>query len=259
MARRAWALCLIGAALALAAPAAGARKPAWRSYRDSVARWHTPTPGKSAPVDDSGRPLLALANLNTSETLELPAASDDGDFSAVSLERAGRFFRDTRTGQTHPMEPATLDLIYRAQRRFNAHEIRVVSGYRAGKNPRARTSPHGQGRAVDLVVPGAADKDVAAWARSQGFVGVGVYPNAGYCHLDTRPSSYFWVDPSGPGQRNRDIPLDKKQAQQSDAEARQRRQPRVLPYAPPAPQIEAAWKGAVVVDEHEPVGEGEHD
>lgn len=241
----------------------------WRGYRDAVARWHTPTPGKVAPVDDSKRPMLALVSLNTGESGEFPAATDQGGFSAASLERAARLLRDSRTGQSHPIEPATLDLVYQAQRRFLAHEIRVVSAYRApgparpappprgrGKKPAAPPRErlpgiHGQGRAIDLVVPGASDKDVAEWARAQGFVGVGIYPNAGYCHLDVRPQSYFWVDSSGPGQRNREAPTQRDVARRSDEEARRRGKAPVRPYVLPARALEPAEAPAPPVQEPE--------
>lgn len=216
-----WAALGAAVGLLLAGVAEGAprfRAPSWRSYRDAVARWHAPTPGKSAPLDERGRPKLALSILNSGESIELAAESDEGGFDAEALARAAWALRDTRTGQMHPVEPMTLDMVYRAQRRFQAHEVRVVSGYRAPQGK--RSSNHGRGRAVDLVVPGASDKDVAAWARELGFVGVGIYPNAGYCHLDVREQSYFWVDTSGPGQRTREAPTLKDLAKKSDEAAR---------------------------------------
>ena len=56
---------------------------------------------------------------------------------------------------------------------------------------------------MDLVVPGATDEEVAKFAREQGFVGVGVYPSSGFVHVDVRTRSYFWIDRSGPGKKNR--------------------------------------------------------
>ena len=56
----------------------------------------------------------------------------------------------------------------------------------------------------DLVVPGASDSDVAKFAREVGFVGVGIYPTSGFVHVDARARSYFWVDSSAPGRRNRE-------------------------------------------------------
>ena len=74
------------------------------------------------------------------------------------------------------VDPRTLALVYRIQVHFGAPEIRVVSGYRVPKP--GSHSNHGKGRAMDLVVPGVADEDVARFARGLGFVGVGVYPTS---------------------------------------------------------------------------------
>ena len=41
-------------------------------------------------------------------------------------------------------------------------------------------------------------------AMHVGFVGVGIYPTSQFVHVDVRPRSYFWIDNSGPGKRNRE-------------------------------------------------------
>ena len=248
------AVLLAAALLWPAHPAVGA--PRWRGYRDAVARWHQPTPDKQAPVDASGRPMLALVSLNSGESLALAASSDEGGFGAASLERASWLLRDLRAGLTHPVEPALLDRVYQAQRHFKAQEVRVVSSYRA---PGARGSGnHGRGRAMDLVLPGVSDKDLAAWAQRLGFSGVGIYPNAGYCHLDVRPRSHFWVDRSGPGQRGREQPLPGKLARQADEEAARRGRHPELPYVLPAGKVGEAWGGAGG-ERHEHEGAEEHE
>jgi hypothetical protein len=110
-----------------------------------------------------------------------------------------------------------LDLVYRVAVHFSAPEVRVISGYRT---PRATShSNHGRGRAMDLVIPGTSDEEVARYAREQGFVGVGVYPVSGFLHLDIRERSYFWVDYSGPGRRNRTRGILADLAAKSDARA----------------------------------------
>jgi len=236
-------LLIAFALLWAAAPALGA--PSWRAYRDAVARWHKPTPGRQAPVDEAGRPKLVLVSLNSGESVELPALGDEGGFRVQDLERATWLLRDLRAGRTHPVEPALLDRVYQAQRHFGAQEVRVVSGYRA---PGARGSGnHGRGRAMDLVLPGVSDRDLAAWAKQQGFAGVGVYPAGGYCHVDVRERSHFWVDRSGPGQRGREIPVDRRQAQQADEEARKKGKRPVPAYVLPSSKGDAGEGG----EEHE--------
>jgi len=72
---------------------------------------------------------------------------------------------------------------------------------------------------MDFIVPGAADAEVAAFARTLGFVGVGIYPVSGFVHVDVRDRSYFWSDASGPGRRNRERGILGDVARASDREA----------------------------------------
>jgi hypothetical protein len=83
---------------------------------------------------------------------------------------------------------------------------------------------------MDLVVPGATDDDVAKFAREQGFSGVGVYPVSGFVHIDVRERSYFWVDLSGPGKRNRTRGILADLAAKSDAQALARGERSVGPF-----------------------------
>jgi len=201
-------------------PAAGA-VPASRS-------WHTAPPGKTAPVDASGRPLLVLQGLNIPDRVELSPRGERGGFSAEDLDHAAHVMRD-HSGNEHPVDPHLLDVIYRLQVHFKAPEIRIISGYRTP--PRASApSNHGKGRAMDLVVPGATDEEVAKLAREQGFAGVGIYPVSGFVHVDVRERSYFWVDSSGPGRRSRIRGILADLAQKSDSHALARGERSVGPF-----------------------------
>lgn len=173
--------------------------------------------------------MLTLASLNTRDRVTLAASSDRGGFSAEDLDRAAHVLRDPRTGNEHPVDPRVLDLVYRVAVHFGAHEIRVISGYRTPRGGRA--SNHGKGRAIDLVVPGAKDEEVARFAREQGFVGVGVYPVSGFVHVDVRERSYFWVDSSGPGKRSRRRGVLADLASKSDARAVARGEPAIGPFS----------------------------
>jgi len=192
--------------------------------------WHAPTPNKTAPVDDDGRPMLALYSLNTSDRLEVPAAGERGGFSARDLDRAAHVLREPGSGCEHPMDPRLLDLAYRIQTFFRAQEVRIVSAYRAPR--RHRKSNHGLGRAMDLIIPGAADEEVAKFGRELGFVGVGIYPSSGFVHVDVRARSYFWVDRSGPGRRNRERGILGDLAARSDSQALTRGEHPTPPFAP---------------------------
>jgi uncharacterized protein YcbK (DUF882 family) len=177
--------------------------------------------------DSAGRPMLSLTTVNRRESLSIAALADDGGFAAADLDRAATLLR-ANTGEEHPVDPRTLDLVYRLQVHFDVPEIRVVSGYRVPKP--GSHSNHGKGRAIDLIVPGTADEDVARYARELGFVGVGVYPASQFVHVDIRSRSYFWVDTSGPHMRNRERGIMGDLAARSDAAALARGQSPIEPF-----------------------------
>jgi uncharacterized protein YcbK (DUF882 family) len=190
--------------------------------------WHAAPPGKTAPLDAQGRPMLVLQALNFAERVSITANSERGGFSAEDLDHAAHVLRESRSGNEHPVDPRIVDLVYRVAVHFSAPEVRIISGYRTPRN--GSHSNHGRGRAIDLVVPGTTDEEVARFAREQGFVGVGVYPASGFVHLDVRDRSYFWVDYSGPGKRNRTRGILADLAAKSDARALARGEHGVAPF-----------------------------
>jgi hypothetical protein len=141
-----------------------------------------------------------------------------GVFDAAALATAQEAFRYRVDGSTHAVHPRLLSLVYAAVRHFRVPYVHVISGYRSG-NP---TSRHAMGRAIDFVLPGVTDTSLAAWARRQGFVGVGIYPTSGFVHMDVRSRSYFWRDTSGPSERSREFPILRSLAARYDREARER-------------------------------------
>jgi uncharacterized protein YcbK (DUF882 family) len=211
---------MLANAVALAQPpgrGATARATSHRGYASYVRNWHSPVEGRSAPVDSLGRPMLALVSINTGDRIEMAAARDAGGFAARDLDRASFVLRDSASGNQHPLEPRLVDLAYRIECAFGAQEIRVLSAYRTPR--RSGASNHGKGRALDIVVPGTPDLEVAKFVRGLGFVGVGIYPTSGFVHVDVRDRSYFWSDASGPGKRNRERGILGDLAKDSDQKA----------------------------------------
>jgi uncharacterized protein YcbK (DUF882 family) len=219
-----------------------AKRPTAPVYAKSVQRWHAPSPDAAPALDDHGRPLLVLHSLNTADRVTLAAAGPSGGFRASDLDRAAFVLREPATGNEHPIEPRLADLVYRVETHFAAQEIRIISGYRTPA--RGTASNHGKGRAMDFIVPGATDAEVAAYARELGFVGVGIYPTSGFVHLDVRDRSYFWSDSSGPGRRNRERGILGDLARSSDREATVRGE---LPTSPCilALDVDAALRSCV--------------
>jgi uncharacterized protein YcbK (DUF882 family) len=199
---------------------------AYLEGKQALVGLHAPST-RPATRDAAGHPMLSLSNVNRGEILDVPTLSDDVAFAAADLDRVAHLLR-SGGGEEHPIDPRTLGLVYRIQTHFDVPEIRVVSGYRV---PRAGSrSNHGKGRAVDLIVPGVADEDVARFARDFGFVGVGVYPVSQFVHVDIRPRSYFWVDVSGPHMRNRERSILGDLAARSDSAALARGQRPIEPF-----------------------------
>jgi uncharacterized protein YcbK (DUF882 family) len=188
------------------------------TYGQMVRRWHTP-PDEEPALTPEGRPTLVLEMINTKERVELAPLRDDGGFSAEDLAAAAHALRDPRSDEECGADARLLDIVYQIEVKFHARAVRIVSAFRG---PRRRHSRHGVGRALDLVVPGTRDDVVARFARSIGFVGVGLYPRSGFVHLDSRSRSYFWVDGSGPGRRGRPVQVLAKVAAASDAMALER-------------------------------------
>jgi hypothetical protein len=186
------------------ASASEGRQPTaeYRRLRDS---WHEPVVTAVDPVaivDVSGRVPLVIAPVNGGHApLAITPQRDDGGFSDEDLERAARVFCPS-TVRPHPIAPHLLDLVYRAMRHFEVPLVRLVSGYRRDR----AGSRHTQGRALDMVLPGVTNEQLAEYLRGFGFVGVGVYPKSGFVHLDVRENSFFWVDNSLPDERSKPQP-----------------------------------------------------
>jgi uncharacterized protein YcbK (DUF882 family) len=217
-----------------------APSPAAAAYlegRQALTGLHAPS---TRPVtnDPGGRPMLALETVNHGESLAVAASSEAGGFSAVDLDRVAHLLR-AASGDEHPVDPRTLALVYRIQLHFDVPEIRIVSGYRVPKP--GSHSNHGKGRAMDIIVPGVPDEEVARFARELGFVGVGVYPTSQFVHVDIRPRSYFWVDYSGPHMKNKESCILPAVAAQGDEAARSRGQSPIEPFAV-ASDVDAALR-----------------
>jgi hypothetical protein len=183
--------------------------------RDS---WHAPVdPALITPtLPVTGRvPLVLSRVLNGGDPVTLVPQREDGGFSDEDLQRAATAFCPKETKNVHPISPRLLDLVYRAMRHFEAPLVHIVSGYR----PDRAGSRHTQGRAVDFVLPGVTNEQLADYVRTFGFVGVGIYPKSGFVHLDVRDASYYWVDNSLPDERSRGIPVDGNLAAASDRAA----------------------------------------
>lgn len=202
------------------ARSAGGRQPTaeYRRIRDA---WHDPIPAEQIePVTEGSLPPLVLAPIDAhgGERVTLIPAGDNGGFSEEQQSQAARAFSPLGRKKPHPVSPRLLDLVYRAMRHFDAPLVHLISGYRADR----AGSRHTQGRAIDMVLPGVSNEELAAYVRQFGFVGVGVYPKSGFVHLDVRDTSFFWLDQSLPNERCRPEPTLMGEAKSMDQRARDR-------------------------------------
>ena len=190
----------------------------YRKLRDG---WHeavVPAVEPATIVDVSGRVPLEIIPVNGGDKVVLTPLRDDGGFRDEDLERAARAFCPREMKRAHAISPHLLDLVYRAMRHFEAPLVRLVSGYRKDR----AGSRHTQGRAIDMVLPGVSNEQLAEYVRQFGFVGVGIYPKSGFVHLDVREHSYFWMDLSLPDERSRPQPMLGDLATAMDEAARAR-------------------------------------
>lgn len=190
------------AALALVAPAAEAnppRRPALSAYRASVNHWHDTARVPAPRFTGDGALVLRVWSINGLGSAEVAPRTPQGGFDEAACAEVSRVLGDSRAQRTAPIDRRLIEVLYQVARHFRAGQVSVMSGYRAA----SRGSNHQLGRAVDVVVPGVADAEVAAYAQTLGLLGVGLYPVGGFVHLDVRERSYFWVDRSGPGRPSR--------------------------------------------------------
>ena len=137
---------------------------------------------------------LRLANTHTGERLDVVYAERDR-YLPDALREINWLLRDFRSGETHPIEPALLDLLCDVQGLAdNDRPWEVVSGFRSpstnellrrqGQGVAVR-SLHMQGRAIDVRLPGTATSRLRDIGLSLRAGGVGYYPKSDFVHLDT--------------------------------------------------------------------------
>lgn len=175
---------------------AEARKTAAAAEREAGrrrGRSESPTMAAVALPGVRIEPITTLYNVWTREALPvLPGDPLESRFHS--------FLRDHYTNQATQMDTRLIGVLTRAARKFNAHRIEVVSGYRSPKynlilrkkgHAVAKSSQHVEGHAVDFRIRGVPTKSLLQFVRSLRIGGVGFYPHSQFVHSDTGRIRYW--------------------------------------------------------------------
>lgn len=185
-------------------------------YRERLRGWREPRSlGRHRWV--RGFREVTFRNIHTNRQAKLVPLDEDGKVTSEARAEIRRIWNNAGQGDGREIKDRLITILYFVAVKFDVKEIVVVSGYRDDRQESV-TSPHYQGRAADIIVPGVANQRVVDYVRTYGRVGVGSYPVAGFVHLDVRSASFFWRDVSGPGQPSCYYEVDREQARQVDEE-----------------------------------------
>lgn len=155
----------------------------------------------------SGR--IELYAVNFDERLQVELYNPDGSLDPEALDQLNHLFRCRRTDTEKAVDPQLFEMLSRVYDHFQ-RPIELVSGFR---NQKRTSSFHFHGSASDIRVTGVSDKVLHRYVSSldTGGLGLGIYPRAGFIHVDIRPeASYRWVDYSPPGTSDMGHPHKKK-------------------------------------------------
>ena len=154
---------------------------------------------------------IELYAVNFGESLNVELYEKDGSFNPDALDQLNHFWRCKRTGTEKAIDPRLYEMLSRVYDHFHKR-IELVSGFR---NQKRTSSFHFHGSASDIRIPGIPDKVLHAYVESldTGGMGIGIYPRAGFVHVDIRPEpSYRWIDYSPPGTSDMGHPHKKRKA-----------------------------------------------
>ena len=150
-----------------------------------------------------GRPSgnLWLRSDNLREAVKVQIYKEDGSYDESALAQLDNIFRCKRTQEVRSMDPRLYDQLSRIQDHFEGKQIEIVSGFRFAER---NSSRHFHASAMDIKVEGESIRSMYAYAQSldRGNMGIGIYPHAGFIHVDFRAPgepSYRWTDYSGAG------------------------------------------------------------
>lgn len=202
---------LLAAIALFAAHAPAAHSPAVRRV--------VATPAKKKPALYVGKPktpgLVRAFRVVFNEEFSIRAK---GGIAAPLRKKFAHLMR-AGDGSTKSIDMRLMQLIVKVSDHFGGKKLEVVSGFRP-KTPTQFTphSRHNMGNAIDFRIVGVPNTVVRDYCRSLKNTGCGYYPNSSFVHMDTRSSSAYWIDYSGPGEKPRYHPPDPNEGTTSGGE-----------------------------------------
>jgi hypothetical protein len=121
-------------------------------------------------------------------------------FDDEALASLDHIFRCKRTGETRAVDPRLYQTLSVISDHFGGKRIELISGFRFQREEGSR---HYHASAMDIRIPGVSLRELRDFADSldTGGMGIGIYPRAGWVHVDWRAPgepSYRWTDRSSP-------------------------------------------------------------
>ena len=151
-------------------------------------------PGTGLATVVPGKRALSLYHAHTNQDLDITYAWGDM-YNPIALAKITRFLGDFRTGETCPIDPRLLDILWAVQQEMGRQgTYQVLSGFRSprtnnmlrsGSNGVAEHSLHMEGRAIDIRFEGINTRQIRECAVEMKCGGVGYYPKSDFVHLDT--------------------------------------------------------------------------
>lgn len=155
------------------------------------------TPGARSGFDGGPR-SITLHHPASGETVRVTYWTPAG-YNADALHQIALLFRDRRSGEVIPIDPALVDMLVLLRERCGAPAdaaVEVTSGYRSPASNAilaktnanvADNSYHMRGQAADIDIPGVPPERLAEAAAELHLGGYALYPRTGHVHVDTGP------------------------------------------------------------------------
>ncbi len=149
----------------------------------------------NSPFIYTGDGKIEITDTHTGETITILYREPDGLYRDEALDAIDHTLR-CHDGKKLPISLKLVELIDNIQDRFNAENVRVISGYRSLEynsalkrrlSRVAHNSLHIQGMAADIAIPGVSRYELAQYARSLATGGVGTYASSDFVHIDVGP------------------------------------------------------------------------